>query len=107
MDRYRCPACGVSGYRGRRCGTCLYEPFGEEIAHGAHYHAGEPLVMTTRPKSTVSRKGCAAFPGKRMPKGSIFAFVLVGLGVVGLILIPQVVIPLGAVALVGTLRKKR
>lgn len=68
MDRYRCPACGVSGYRGRRCGVCLYEPFGEEIAHGNHYHAGEPLVLNTRPVSRPAGQGCNSYSGKRLPK---------------------------------------
>jgi len=68
MDRYRCPACGASGYRQSRCSQCLYVPFGEEIAHRNHYHAGEPLVTDSRRAPVAPGKGCDSYPGKRMPK---------------------------------------
>ena len=65
MKRDRCPACGAAGYHGRRCSHCLYEPFMEEVAHRTHYHAGEPLVLTTRPTPVRPGQGCASYSGKR------------------------------------------
>ena len=65
MKRDRCPACGAAGYHGRRCSHCLYEPFMEEVAHRTHYHAGEPLVLDTRPSPVRPGQGCASYPGKR------------------------------------------
>ena len=69
MRRDRCPACGAAGYHGRRCGKCLYEPFMEEVAHRTHYHAGEPLVLNTRPAPVRPGQGCASYPGKRKASG--------------------------------------
>lgn len=86
LDRYRCPACGARGYRGRRCGECLYEPFGEEVAHGTHYHAGEPLVLNTRPKSRPAGQGCDSYSGKRLPR--IPKPLLIGLAVLVAALVP-------------------
>lgn len=44
MARNTCPSCGKP-YNGRRCKHCLYEHYSEEIPHGLHTHAGEPLVI--------------------------------------------------------------
>lgn len=65
MDRDRCPACGARGYRGKHCGECLYVPFMEEVAHGTHYHYGEPLVLDRRPQSLRPGQGCASYSGRR------------------------------------------
>jgi len=59
MNRNTCPACGASGYIGRRCGKCLYVPFQEEIAHGNHYDQGEPLVVrSVRELRSVGKYDC-------------------------------------------------
>lgn len=65
MERNRCPACGSSGFNGRRCGKCYFETFTEEIAHGMHTHEGEPLVLKTVPTLAKREKGCTSFPGKK------------------------------------------
>lgn len=71
MARYRCPACG-SPYNGKRCQECCYEPFTEEVAHGNHYHEGEPLVIdeipSRKPLRPTETKNCNTFPGKRKKK---------------------------------------
>lgn len=69
MARYKCPCCGMA-YNGKRCRSCLYETFSEEIAHGMHTHEGAPLVVKTRQpvqqgRTTVRQSGCEVYPGKR------------------------------------------
>lgn len=87
MDRNRCPACGAPGYRGKRCGSCLYAPFSEEIAHRNHYHAGEPLVTGVRPSPTVPGRGCSSYPGKRTRSFSGAGLLLKLLGVAAAVLV--------------------
>lgn len=55
MAVYRCPSCG-SLYNGKRCRSCLYEHFTEEIAHGNHTHKGEPLVIDAPTRKPIRRK---------------------------------------------------
>lgn len=60
MARYTCPSCGAN-YNGRKCRNCFYEHFSEEIAHGAHTHRGEPLVIDAPRRRPIPRKdpfGC-------------------------------------------------
>ena len=97
MKRDRCPACGAAGYHGRRCAQCLYEPFMEEIAHKTHYHAGEPLVLDSRPRSVRPGQGCDSFPGKRTGKfpmrGLLFLVAaLIALFVPGGIIIALIIV---------------
>lgn len=65
MARYRCPGCGKP-YDGRKCKSCLYETFTEEVAHGNHWHAGEPLARDTPPSRPSGKPGsCESYGGKR------------------------------------------
>lgn len=105
MDRNRCPACGARGYTNNRCGECLYKPFDEEISHRNHYHAGEPLVVTTRRPVTPSGKGCASYPGKRMPKFRIPRPLLYLAGIAVALLVPGGVLLVGIVFLIATVLK--
>lgn len=60
MARYKCPCCGAA-YNGRKCSSCYYEQFTEEIAHGNHTHKGEPLVVKAPVRQPIPRKdpfGC-------------------------------------------------
>lgn len=60
MARYVCPSCGGS-YNGKRCRSCNYEHFSEEIAHGGHTHKGEPLILDSPVRNPIPRKdpfGC-------------------------------------------------
>ena len=69
MARYKCPACGAP-YNGRRCQTCYYEQFTEEIAHGNHTHKGEPLVIHSPVRKPIRRKdpfGCDRRTRKKLP----------------------------------------
>ena len=93
MDRYHCPACGAQPYSGGRCRTCGYKPFVEEIAHGNHYHQGEPLERKTRPRPAPPAENagsdCADYTGARSPR--IPKPVWVGLAVVGALVLSAVV----------------
>lgn len=55
MARSKCPSCGLP-YDGKRCRSCLYEHFTEEIAHGSHVHEGEPLVIDAPVRKPIRRK---------------------------------------------------
>lgn len=55
MARSFCPSCGEA-WNGRRCRACNYEHFSEEIAHGGHFHRGEPLVVDTPVRKPIPRK---------------------------------------------------
>ena len=100
MRRDQCPACGASGYRGRRCSRCLYEPFTEEVLHRTHYHAGEPLVLDTRPRPVRPGQGCASYSGRRtrpFPARSLLLILAALLAIFvpgGFILALIIVIPL-------------
>lgn len=67
MARYRCPSCGAP-YNGKRCKSCLYENFSEEIAHGMHTHEGEPLVIDEPVRKPIPRQNPFACPPKRPAK---------------------------------------
>lgn len=73
MARYKCPCCGEP-YNGKRCKNCFYENFTEEIAHGNHSHAGEPLVIRQptpmkKPRATITRESdCKPYVGKKKEK---------------------------------------
>lgn len=54
MATYKCPSCGKP-YNGKKCRSCLYETFTEEITHGLHTHPGEPLVIKG-PRRPIRRK---------------------------------------------------
>lgn len=82
MARYKCPCCGQP-YNGKRCRSCNYENFAEEIAHGNHAHEGEPLVIrqpVPRQKSrpTIRRESdCKPYAGKKKKKNSPLKWVVV------------------------------
>lgn len=84
MARYKCPCCGQP-YNGKRCNNCFYENFSEEIAHGNHTHAGEPLVVRQpgpkkRPQPTITRESdCKPYSGKKKRKDSSVKWVVVAI----------------------------
>ena len=55
MKKMTCPSCGVP-YNGKRCRSCNYEHFSEEIAHGNHSHRGEPLVVDAPARKPIPKK---------------------------------------------------
>lgn len=55
MARYTCPSCGAS-WNGKRCRSCNYEHFSEEIAHCGHTHKGEPLVINAPARKPIPKK---------------------------------------------------
>jgi len=55
MRKMTCPSCGAP-YNGKRCRSCSYEHFSEEIAHGNHTHRGEPLVIDAPVRKPLPRK---------------------------------------------------
>lgn len=67
MAKYRCPSCGAP-YNGKRCKSCLYENFTEEIAHGMHTHEGEPLVIDEPVRKPIPRQNPFACPPKQPAK---------------------------------------
>ena len=69
MGRSTCPSCGAA-YKGKRCRSCNYEHFSEEIAHGNHSHQGEPLVIDAPVRQPIPRKdpfGCDRKQRKKHP----------------------------------------
>ncbi len=69
MGRITCPSCGAA-YNGKRCRSCNYEHFSEEISHGNHSHKGEPLVIDASVRQPIPRKnpfGCHEKPRKKHP----------------------------------------
>lgn len=67
MGRSTCPSCGAA-YNGKRCRSCNYEHFSEEIAHGSHSHQGEPLVIDAPVRQPLPRKdGCDRKQQKKRP----------------------------------------
>ena len=106
MKRDRCPACGAAGYHGRRCSKCLYEPFMEEVAHRTHYHAGEPLVLNTRPTPVRPGQGCASYPGRRTTKKFPVRALLLVLAALLALFVPGGLIPALIIA-VSLLKKKK
>jgi len=64
-----CPSCGAP-YNGKRCRNCYYEHFSEEIAHGNHWHKGEPLVIDAPARKPIPKKdpfGCDKKPRRKHP----------------------------------------
>ena len=106
MKRDRCPACGAAGYHGRRCGKCLYEPFMEEVAHRTHYHAGEPLVLNTRPTPVRPGQGCASYPGRRKTVDFPTRLLLLILAAALALFVPGGII-LALIILISMLKKKK
>ena len=106
MKRDRCPACGAAGYRGRRCGQCLYEPFMEEVAHRTHYHAGEPLVLDARPKAVRPGQGCASYPGRRTAGKFPAKALLILLAVLLAVTVPGGIV-LAPIVVLSMLKKKK
>lgn len=78
MRRKTCPCCGAP-YNGKRCQSCFYEPFTEEIAHGTHTHEEEPLVVSSPVKRESGSGGCAGYTGRRKP--GIVKWLLVAMAV--------------------------
>ena len=69
MRKMTCPSCG-SPYNGKRCRSCNYEHFSEEIAHGNHSHEGEPLVINAPVRKPIPQKdpfGCEKKTRKKYP----------------------------------------
>lgn len=75
MAKYKCPSCGEV-YNGRKCRSCLYEHFTEEIAHGNHTHEGEPLVIDAPVRKPLPRKNPFGCEKQTRKKNSTAVFVL-------------------------------
>lgn len=90
MASYKCPCCGQA-YNGKRCKSCYYENFTEEITHGNHTHAGEPLVIRqtttkTRPQPTIRRESdCKPYVGKKKKKSSPLKWVVLVIALLSLL----------------------
>lgn len=67
MKSDQCPGCGAV-YNGRKCRSCGYEPFTEEIAHGNHSHKGEPLVIDAPARRPIPRKDPFSCEKSRKPR---------------------------------------
>jgi len=100
MKRNQCPACGEGRYFGGRCRACGYKPFVEEIAHGTHYHRGEPLELKTRPQpsrpSENAGSHCRDYTGgrrSRIPK-PVWAGLAIAGALVLVLVVPGGYIPL-------------
>lgn len=79
MARNICPSCG-SAYNGRKCRSCLYEHFTEEIAHGSHTHRGEPLVIDAPVRRPVKQKdpfGCEKKTRKKRPLAGLVVILAI------------------------------
>lgn len=75
MARDICPSCGAA-YNGRKCRSCLYEHFSEEIAHGNHTHTGEPLVIPGPVRRPIRRKDPFGCEKKTRRKRPLTGFVI-------------------------------
>lgn len=104
MAKYKCPCCG-SPYDGKRCRECCYEPFTEEIAHGGHYHEGEPLVVKERPSRPAGYPAADRrrdpYPGRR--KENLPKWLWVVLAVCIVLALPNVLFGVLASVLRGEL----
>lgn len=87
MATYKCPCCGAP-YNGKRCRSCNYEAFTEEVSHGLHTHEGEPLaIKEPEPKkaSPVKKQhgDCDSYSGKRksgsMARTTVIVAVVISL----------------------------
>ena len=114
MKRNICPACGASGYLGRRCGKCLYVPFQEEIAHGNHYDQGEPLVVrSAMGMQKIGKYDCPTDRRyqRKAPSSFKLVWIIVGLAclpvAVALIAAAPGLLGLAVVIGISLLRKRR
>jgi len=78
----------------------------EEVSHRNHYHAGEPLVLDSRPSPVRPGQGCASYPGRRMAKAFPFRGLLLILAALLAIFVPGGFIPALIIA-IPLLNKKK
>lgn len=89
MATYKCPSCGKP-YNGKKCRSCLYETFTEEITHGLHTHRGEPLVIDEPVRRPIRRKN--PFVWDKRTRNSKNKFSWVGVALVLIIVLAGPVI---------------
>ncbi len=75
MGNMICPSCGAP-YNGKRCRSCNYEHFSEEIAHGNHSHKGEPLVIDAPVRKPIPKKDPFDCPKKARRKHPLIRFLI-------------------------------
>lgn len=75
MGKNTCPGCGA-GFNGKRCRSCGYEHFSEEIAHRGHTHQGEPLVIEAPARKPVPRKDPFGCDKKTRKKNPLIRFLI-------------------------------
>lgn len=78
MATYKCPSCGKP-YNGKKCRSCLYETFTEEIGHGLHTHRGEPLVIDEPVRRPIRRKNPFVWDKRTRTRKNKFSWVGVAL----------------------------
>lgn len=78
MATYKCPSCGKP-FDGKRCRSCLYETFTEEITHGLHTHRGEPLVIDEPVRRPIRRKNPFVWDKRTRNSKNKFSWVGVAL----------------------------
>lgn len=78
MATYKCPSCGKP-FDGKRCRSCLYETFTEEIGHGLHTHRGEPLVIDAPVRRPIRRKNPFVWDKRTRTRKNKFSWVGVAL----------------------------
>lgn len=78
MATYKCPSCGKP-YNGKKCRSCLYETFTEEITHGLHTHRGEPLVIDEPVRRPIRRKNPFVWDKRTRNSKNKFSWVGVAL----------------------------
>lgn len=89
MATYKCPSCGKP-YNGKKCRSCLYETFTEEITHGLHTHRGEPLVIDEPVRRPIRRKN--PFVWDKRTRNSKNKFSWIGVALVLIIALAEPVI---------------
>ncbi len=75
MANMICPSCGAP-YNGKRCRSCSYEHFSEEIAHGNHTHKGEPLVIDAPVRKPIPKKDPFECDRKTRKKHPLAGFLM-------------------------------
>lgn len=78
MATYKCPSCGKP-FDGKRCRSCLYETFTEEVGHGLHTHRGEPLVIDAPVRRPIRRKNPFVWDKRTRTRKNKFSWVGVAL----------------------------
>ena len=78
MASYQCPSCGKP-YNGKKCRSCLYETFTEEVGHGLHTHRGEPLVIDAPVRRPIRRKNPFVWDKRTRTRKNKFSWVGVAL----------------------------